>query len=515
MTYTLPSWTSALRPQQSSAVEDIKAAFDAGAKYVLLEAPPGSGKTLVADIVRQETGNGKPAIYVCTNKSLQDQLERDFPQHPVLKGRDNYLSQRPPATCADCNKTESRPCTYCEVPSLCAYPVAKRRAKAAPCCVLNTAYFLSETNYTTNSSFTGYPFVILDEADLLQGELSRHIEIPLTAALLADLGIKPVGKHAHREKWQAWVTDDVLPALNKRIDGLRTLKDNATLQEERRLRSLQRIRSKLVGLTVSANWVRTGFLERECIFKPVEVDTLAKDALWRHADRWLLMSGSFLAIDYEAAWLGIPDGEWASVSVPSTFPAANRLVYSVCKYSMSRSEREASLPFIAAQISQIMKKHPTSRILVHVNSYQNTRDLYSLLHFSPRVLAYTNAKERGKMLRKYELTPGAVLIAASMERGIDLPDEACDVCIVAKVPYPYLGDAQVSARLRLTNGRVWYTLETIRTIVQATQRGVRHVNDHCTTYILDRDWLRLWEEWEKYFPKWWKDAVVFGSSGIR
>jgi ATP-dependent DNA helicase DinG len=513
MTYSLPSWTSTLRPHQLSGIEEILAAFDAGAKYVLLEAPPGAGKTLIADIVRQELD--ERAIYVCTNKSLQDQVECDFPAYPVLKGRDNYLSQRPPATCADCNKSETRACSYCEVPSACAYPTAKRRAAAAPCCVLNTSYFLSETNWTARSTFSGYPFVILDEADLLQGELSRHIEIPLTATLLADLKVKPVGKHAHRDKWQAWVTDDVLPALNKRIDGLRSLKDKATLQEERRLRSFLRIRSKLVGLTISANWVRTGWLDRECIFKPIEIDTLAKDALWRHADRWLLMSGSFLSPDMEAAWLGIPDGEWASVSIPSTFPAANRPVYPICKYSMSRSERDVSLPFVAGQLSQIMKRHPESRILVHVNSYQNARALHDLLQSSPRITSYFSARDRDRALRWYKKHPGAVLIAASMERGVDLPDEACDVCVVAKVPYPYLGDSQVSARMRLTNGRVWYSLETIRTVVQATQRGVRHVNDTCTTYILDKDWLRLYEEWGKYFPKWWKDAINFGSSGIR
>lgn len=513
MSYVLPPWAPTLRSHQAAAIEEVLHAYSQGAKYVLLDAPPGCGKTLVADIVRQELGVRK-ALHVCTTKGLQDQIMRDFPAHMVLKGRANYPSQTPPATAEDCNARDDHPCSFCPVPAMCAYKVAKVKAVSARCAVLNTSYLLAEANGSLRPAFSGYPFVVMDEADLLEDALGKYIEIPLTATLLDEIKVVPVGKHAHRDKWQEWVTDEVLPALLKRMKSLARKGDNASLWEQRRLRTLTRLTNKLAALNISTNWVRTGWLDRECIFKPVEINGLAVDALWRHAEKWLLMSGSFLALDVEAAKLGIPDGEWASVTVPSTFPAANRPVYPVCSHSMSRNERDASLPFIAARLNKIMKAHPTSRILVHVNSYQNARDLAHFLRSSSRVITYTQARERDQALRQYELKPGSVLIAPSMERGIDLPDEACDVCVIAKIPYPYLGDAQVAARMRLTNGRVWYTLETIKTIVQASQRGVRHVNDKCITYILDRDFLKLWEESGRYFPKWWKDAVVWDIAAI-
>ena len=102
---------------------------------------------------------------------------------------------------------------------------------------------------------------------------------------------------------------------------------------------------------------------------------------------------------------------------------------------------------------------------------------------------------------------GRVLVAPSMSRGVDLPDDLCR-CLV--VPKPYFGDARVKARMRKPDGDRWSQVQQVRELCQMTGRGVRHAGDHCQTYILDEEFDRLWRSARArlLFPAWWREAVV-------
>ena len=127
-------------------------------------------------------------------------------------------------------------------------------------------------------------------------------------------------------------------------------------------------------------------------------------------------------------------------------------------------------------------------------------------------MMYSNAKEREEVLARFLNIKDAVLLAPSFERGVDLPAEDCQVIIVAKVPYPYLGDKQIAARLYGKGGQVWYAVNTIRAIVQMTGRGMRSADDWCDSYILDTSFKRLYREHKMLFPKWWRDALVLSMT---
>ena len=70
------------------AIEAIRAMYEAGLRIVLLDGPTGAGKTVVAEAVRR--ARGRRGTYLCTRKSLQAQMVRDFCYAVELKGRDNY-----------------------------------------------------------------------------------------------------------------------------------------------------------------------------------------------------------------------------------------------------------------------------------------------------------------------------------------------------------------------------------------------------------------------------------------
>ena len=56
------------------------------------------------------------------------------------------------------------------------------------------------------------------------------------------------------------------------------------------------------------------------------------------------------------------------------------------------------------------------------------------------------------------------------------------------MPFPNLGDKQVSQRLNATgrSGKAWYRVTTIRSILQMVGRGMRHKDDTVVTYIVDK-----------------------------
>jgi Rad3-related DNA helicase len=111
-------------------------------------------------------------------------------------------------------------------------------------------------------------------------------------------------------------------------------------------------------------------------------------------------------------------------------------------------------------------------------------------------------------LSGFKRSVAGVLVAPSMDRGVDLADDLCRVVVIAKVPFPYLGDRQVSARLHSPGGQTWYNVQTIRSIVQMTGRATRHSSDRSTSYILDSQFERqVWWKGRQLFPGWWTDAL--------
>jgi Rad3-related DNA helicase len=73
-----------------------------------------------------------------------------------------------------------------------------------------------------------------------------------------------------------------------------------------------------------------------------------------------------------------------------------------------------------------------------------------------------------------------------------------------KVPYPNPTNARVNARLEEPDGDQWYYETTAQSIIQAVGRGVRHVKDYCTFYVLDGSYDDVRRKVS--FPEWFLDA---------
>lgn len=529
----MPDWVDEFREGQWDIIEDINDRFQY-TDVVMLQAPTGTGKSLIAEAVRRLEGG--TSIYACTTKALQDQFLRDFPYAKVIKGRSNYLTESgmldgfgnaapshyrySSITCADCTfRSEDDSCRWCSTRSLCPYVVARTRAEQAELAVLNTSYLFTVASKVGKSGFLDRDLAILDEGDLLESELLGHIEVEISNRRMALMNLEPPKFKTKEASWKEWVDADAIPAVRDYIRSLPNPNDPTTNADNiREFRSVNELLDRLGSLSIelpNGGWVYDGYDRGDCIFRPIKVGKFGGRLLWPIARKFLIMSATILSADLMAEELGLT-GSYELVDVPSNFPIENRKINVVPIADMSYKNRDQAWPDMVKGVQGVLNRHPDERILVHTVSYELGKYLHDELDATSRlVLTYASSGDKASVLQAYKDTEGSVLIAPSMDRGIDLPGDLCRVQVVAKIPFPNIKDKRINARMYAAGGKGWYNMQTVRTLIQMCGRGVRSADDWAVTYILDSQFGdNLWKA--KYlFPKWYTDALNFRFSPRR
>lgn len=513
----LPDRFRTLRPHQIRAVMEIVDGFE-NEKVVVLDAPTGSGKTIIAEVVRLVLG--VRGVYVAHNKELQSQFSRDFWYSPVLWGKANYTPTggMVMATCADCNKSQEKACDLCERWVECPYQVAKQDAINSPVPVLNSAYWLN-TTLNPDSPFANRGLTVIDEADTLEQVLMGQVSVTVTKRMAEEYGIDPPDKLTKEESYVGWgsgVVATLVPVLRE----LRR-RDTTDLRVARRVEALASLLSRvqeMVGglLDGRQRWVYTGGAGSdrrqgdEISFRPVTVAQWGGQRVWGGDERFLLMSGTVISSDMLLEGLGW-EGSHRLVRVESQFPVRNRQVVYRPSADMTRTgQANGSVDGMVRALEKIARDHPDDRMLVHTVSYKLSESLCKGRYPGRPMFTYTQGRDRPEALQSFKETPAAILFAASMDRGIDLPDDFCRVQVIAKVPYPNLGDKQVAERMFKTkNGQTWYAVQVARSLMQMAGRGVRHEDDFCVCYVLDSSFGRWYAQWQLLLPAWFRASVRF------
>jgi Rad3-related DNA helicase len=208
--------------------------------------------------------------------------------------------------------------------------------------------------------------------------------------------------------------------------------------------------------------------------------------------------------------LGINTADVEFIDTPSVFPVVRRLVHYCPAANMNHGNKEGEFPNLVIALDKILEQHPNEKGLIHCVSYSNVHQILKLTRYPQRMITHQESDRQSQLYRFVESPMPLVLLSPSMERGIDLPYEHCRFIVIAKVPFPNLGDPQVAARLYRgkSAGQAWYAAATARRIVQATGRGMRSADDFCTSYILDSAFGDFYERNHAMFPRWWREALV-------
>lgn len=503
----LPDWVEGFRPAQLDAVDEIVDAFSR-TDVVFLDAPTGAGKTLIGEMVRRRVANR--ALYVCHGLGLQDQFARDFPYSAVLKGRTNYPTQTQPfpdITCGDCTGGGDKPCAWCPKPRECAYTVARLEALGGRLAVTNTAYMLAEMS-GERSGLRGRDLVIVDEADTLEGILMGAVEFRISSGVARRLGVKIPGKSVHKPTIVSWLSEDLREAVDdarKRIKG----QGVEAVRERQRLSRLME-RARIAAAHIEGGlWTRDYRSQQlDLVLKPIKVSEFGQPRVWQHGRKWLLMSATIISPDEMVDSLGI-EGSWEMVRVPMQFPVENRRIHAIPITEMTHKNKDAAWPEMARGIERVLEKHPGERVLVHTVSFALAQYLEREVRSGGRVkYRYENSRDREEVVGRFKRSEAGVLFAPSVDRGFDFKGDEARVVVVAKIPFPSLGDRVVGERMRTPGGDWWYSVQMVRTLVQMTGRGVRSETDWCTTYILDASlYTNVLRKAKRLLPGWWLEAL--------
>jgi len=511
------------RDIQTEAIDFAIDNFEKGKKYVIIEAPVGTGKSAIAITLGKYfqhhiSSPNKSAWLLTTQKILQQQYQKDFDWISSIWSKTNY----------QCKKRIGVSCqlglwintifkgTYCD----CIYTKDKKNFLENEISLTNVQFFLNHIEYG-HGEIQQRKLLIIDEAHNLESMITDFVSIELNKHIIEDYGIKWIGLNKPTMEVIKWITNSVVPKMvqvrNNYQNEIKSLNKETILTspEGRNLmKNLDVIDRYICQLNrcldrfVLSEWVMSLNQEEQKItLKPIFASKFSQKQLFWAGEKVLLMSGTILDKETYCRNVGIPANEVAFLSLKSPFNEKNRPIFVVSSGSMSYKNIDTSLPHLAKVVSELINKdHRNDKGIIHCHTYKIANYLNKHVKTN-RFLMHDSANRMEVYNFHLNDKRPTILLSPSLTEGIDLIDELSRFQIIVKIPFPFLGDEFVKQKMQRVPG--WYEWETTKTIIQASGRSVRHEEDHSMTYILDSDFNFFYKKNEYMFPKWYKDALFF------
>lgn len=467
---------------------------DSNKQFVMLSAPPGLGKSLICSMAAYQLGD--KINYVCSDKSLQDQLLNDFPEGVILKGRNNYKCNLFPHLNADTCVAQCQEYALEEI--TCDYYDTKEKLLKSNFRILNTFYLLYELNFS--GQLSGQELIIIDEADTLDLNFTSFISLQVYDAQINKYGLG-YPKLTVLESWIDWAGN----AIDKLESSYNTSIFKNALDPEfiKANKLIQKL--KLFITLVEDDWIynrHSTYSE----FKPIWISNkLIKKYLLRHSNRFILCSASLPPKPTICNTLAIESTKCDYIEVGSSFKPENRKVFYSPVMDMSYKNRDDYHVMIDA-IEELINSPAYRNVkgIIHSQSYA-LRDLIMEMG-DPRLITHDSHDKYDQLEKYFHSKEPLIFVSPSSVRGLSLNDDKCRFGICPKMPFPNLKDKAISARLYGSGnkGRVWYNCETAQILFQMSGRHVRSHSDWGDFHILDSCFDRI----RKHLPEWFNKDII-------
>lgn len=541
------------REQQKFAIGRINDAFAAGKRIAAIEMPTGGGKSLlcvsVADTVRNEGG----AYMITAQKALQDQYQNEWPapQMEALKGRSNYRCTHPMAddgmdaahgVCKAKGKGILRDCVdegfdepgigtllqravSLSLPSCaqkCHYWNQLQKCSDSKLTLFNFSSFLFQRRI---GRFQKRALLVIDECHSIEGQLMNFVTLELSEWALSIINVRIRQNITSKADFVEWLrNEDVARKIDKALqdceEGSEDTPEDLTKEESDALKELQGKIANFLQYLDQTEWIletvdyksRRGDPSRKIVARPLYVKAFAQDLLFRHADRVLVMSATILDHKIWAENLGINLDELEHIQTPCDFAPENRPCFLEFAGNMGRKHfseemnpRNPTKPKFVAKVKQLLARHEGQRGVIHCHSFELLNVLRNEVA-SPRFLyADQFNKDKQEMIRAHASKPDSVIVDPAVAEGFDFKDALARFQVIAKIPWPSLGDKLIKERAA-RDDRFFGWLTALKT-VQSYGRICRSSSDWGTTYLIDQGWEFFYAKHGSMIPRWMKDAL--------
>lgn len=515
------------RPGQREAIEWAIEETYRGAKVLLLEAPTGSGKSLIgATWVRRvrlsaERGRLGAGLVLTRTLSLAAQYQRLLNLRYVVGQRNKRCAADDRLTCEEASDgcwlwSESIRSLRGDGWTGCPYLEQWREVGARG---------LGVTSYATWGAFGGHiPWLpvgalVADEAHSLIDEATE------AQSLRLPLGFLP---RSTLEVWQALSRGErTVRELLERIvvdwqDIERSLLGKWGDRRAKRVQELQRRAEWLFDRAKDEPVIAwADGRKEELVIVPVWPDLMS----WLpHDDKGIyaptLMMSATLPTVFLQRLLEKSERRLmtASHAVPFRCPVERRPVFSVGVAAVNAHSGDDVYRSLAQAAVKIIAYYREHKGLIHVNSFSQAERLHrailAQMPDAPLVAHHYGAVDgatgnREEALRRFRHSPPPRwLLSPSIHTGEDFPYDQARVNIIAKTPFPDLGDPLIQARREDGYlGKTYYAAVTCSTIAQAYGRIVRAPDDWGHTYILDKTFDYLYRQRSDLFPAFFREAL--------
>ena len=513
------------RGNQQAALAEIREAFAAGNDVVLVRAPTGSGKSLLARAIAgcarraDEAAPAEPvgAHYTTPQVSQLDDVAADplLSDLQIIRGKRNY-------TCLIAGETDTpvdrAPCARetgfdCSIKHRCPYFSDRTIASNRQVAAMTLAYFMQTAG---SDAFGQRDVAVIDEAHGLAGWAEMYATIDLrsdTVPMWDELSVPDIdGAEA-----AARFADRLSGVCGRRKDTL-VGADELTIAEVTERDRLQELISNLDWFVSdyrdpgsASTWItdQAGGESSSVMIKPLNPERYLQHTIWDRANRFALLSATILNKEEFCRGVGLDPDDAALVDVSHTFPVENRPLYDVTQGKMTYEHRDETLPKIARLVVRLMTHHVDEKGIVHAHSYAIAERLVGRLRdFGVGERVRTHDREnRDTALETWLATDDPELfVAVKMEEALDLEGDLARWQVLCKAPYPNTRDSRVARRLEEGQWG-WYYRTALKTVIQACGRVVRAPDDHGATYLADASLLDLFDRSRGAMPEWFTAQV--------
>lgn len=514
---------------QLECVHEAYDAFNNGKHYVLLDAGTGFGKSGVARTLADycSTVLGYSTFLLTNTKMLQDQYDEECSinkfgvKYNVGKGRSNFycILNDKPCTEGECKMKQPDDVMKCPYGMHnndpinnggCPYWVNKASTIQSDVAILNYNVLLSDLAYVGH--YGHRELMIADEAHNIENKIMGEITISLTESSLNKmLDFKFSDRDFKNTSIKYW------------LDRIEELILNARLREDNyedfgiNQKDLESLKSMREGLEWKHSEIENNPTEwvvcpnpfqRNISIKPIKISKWTVSKLFDASDYHLLMSGTFIDYRQYCSDLGIDLDDVHYIKAESSFDMVRNNPVKECYVgSMSFKHKNRTLPKTIPVINKIMKAHEGESGLIHAHSREFSKYIMQNID-SDRLMTY-DEYNKTEQIKIFEENEDKVMVSYSLQEGLNLPYDGIRFQVFYKVPYPFLGDNQIKARMEKDPN--WYNVKTVQTIIQSWGRGMRAEDDYCMNYLLDKSFQNIvyGEKFRRLLPDEFKEAVLW------
>ena len=560
MQAVLESFPEEFQPRQiqREILQDIEQQLKSGYKIVVLSAPTGVGKSLIAATLARHYGR---SFIVTASKQLQDQYSRDLKFLSPVKGKSNFaclklMDQQKikntetkkalqlGLTCEKglCEETIRKKgkeikeiCKFkpkigeldpVNKGSYCHYYEQKYHALTSDHSIWNyAAYFqLMRFSRKAYADYIGKPIAIFDEAHKIEDQIIQFIGIDIYNGYLQECGIDIKSYSLDDMELVIQLLDDLARSYSRQIKDLQESRsfianpDYILLAKlEARYERMANAHAELVSnkdnFIINDPYIDERGSFRSVSIKPLDISKYVK--AFFDFDTQIFMSAT-IDKDSFCENTGLEPSKVAFVDTPKSpfLPDKRRINFlNIRKLSYATSKDDELA--VIQKINEILSCHPDERGLILTSSEKRCLDIRNNLSDKnkKRIRICHSRNENGltqdEVLQEHAEVKDGVLLSSSLWEGVDLKDDLSRFQIVAKVPYPNLSEKRT--KIKMQKFPLWYKSQTLMKLLQGFGRSIRSEEDWAITYVLDAAARDLLNQSKAMIPKSYYDVLDFQS----